>query len=136
MAIQLDIWQLVSLLLGFFTCVAGFGKLILTQIDRRLDQRFEAQDSARLESSANLRSALDAHLRDESTLIESVAELSSRLSRVEASAAASPSHEDLRKLYERINRVAEGQSRMEGMLSGISDTQRLMLSKITERGMQ
>lgn len=42
MTLQVDFWQLVGLLVAFMGCVAGFGKLLLAQVERRLDQRFSA----------------------------------------------------------------------------------------------
>lgn len=42
MSIAVDFWQLVGLLVAFMGCVAGFGKLLLAQVERRLDQRFAA----------------------------------------------------------------------------------------------
>lgn len=50
MHVQLEIWQLILLLIAFFGCVAGFGKLLLAQFERRLDDRFTAQEEKRSES--------------------------------------------------------------------------------------
>lgn len=44
MTLQVEFWQLVTLLLAFFAAVWGAGKALLTQIDKRLDLRFDAQD--------------------------------------------------------------------------------------------
>lgn len=55
MSMQLELWQLISLLLAFFSGVAGFGRIMLGQIERRLDERFEAQDSAREAGARSLR---------------------------------------------------------------------------------
>lgn len=46
MMVELELWHLISLLLAFFGCTAGFFKLLLAQIDQRLEQRFKAQDEA------------------------------------------------------------------------------------------
>ena len=43
-----DFWQLVGLLTAFFTACAGAGKLLLSQTQRHLDERFMAV-SARLD---------------------------------------------------------------------------------------
>lgn len=43
-AVQLEMWQLILLLIAFFGCVAGFGKLLLAQFESRLAERFESQD--------------------------------------------------------------------------------------------
>jgi len=47
MNIELQFWQLILLLLAFFGFVAGAGRLLLAQIDKRLDLRFELLESAR-----------------------------------------------------------------------------------------
>lgn len=54
MNIQVEFWDLVTLLLGFFGFAAAGGKLLLSQIDRRLEDRFhtmerEADDWSALE---------------------------------------------------------------------------------------
>lgn len=46
MTIQVEFWQLVGLLLSFLGFVFGAGKLLLNQIDRRLDARFQAVENA------------------------------------------------------------------------------------------
>jgi len=51
MNIEFQLWQLILLLLSFFGFVAGAGRLLLTQIDKRLDLRFELMEKARQESS-------------------------------------------------------------------------------------
>lgn len=68
MAVQLEPWQVIGLLLSFFGCMAGFGKLLLAQFDRRLDERFAAQEKSRMESQAHWDtrfSALDRASREE-----------------------------------------------------------------------
>ncbi|EOE2603239.1 TPA: hypothetical protein ACY17N_004665 [Pseudomonas aeruginosa] len=47
MNLTLEFWQLVSLLLGFLGSCAGAGKLLLGQIDQRLETRFKAMEEAR-----------------------------------------------------------------------------------------
>lgn len=47
MIVTLELWQMVTLLLAFFGCVAGFGKLLLSEFEKRQDERFEAQESSR-----------------------------------------------------------------------------------------
>lgn len=51
MTVQVEFWQLVTLLLSFFGFLFGAGKLLLSQIDRRLNDRFEAMEKARAEAA-------------------------------------------------------------------------------------
>ena len=46
MRIELEVWQLITLLLGFFGACAGAGKLLMTQMQRHLDLRFHAQEES------------------------------------------------------------------------------------------
>lgn len=44
MQIELELWHLITLLLAFFGCVGAFGKILLSQFEKRLETHFEAQD--------------------------------------------------------------------------------------------
>ncbi|MFA9951145.1 hypothetical protein ABCS64_12560 [Rhodocyclaceae bacterium Wk13] len=134
--ITVDIWQLVSLLLGFFGCVAGFGKLLLAQIDKRLDTRFEAQERARIEGSQGLRNdarraACDgarayraASIRWSLTCGESLSAMEGRLSRVESEVKHGVGQRELSDIYDRINEVAEGLSELRGESHAVGDNVR------------
>lgn len=52
MTVQFEFWHLILLLLAFFGCVAGFGRVLIEQFDKRLTERFAAQDKARTEAAA------------------------------------------------------------------------------------
>ncbi len=65
MMITLELWQLISLLLAFFGCVAGFGKVLIDQFEKRLQERFIAQDEARSEGQKSMREMFGQHLDDE-----------------------------------------------------------------------
>ena len=47
MMITLELWHLITLLLAFFGCVAGFGKILLAEFEKRQGERFEAQEESR-----------------------------------------------------------------------------------------
>lgn len=65
MTISLELWQLISLLLAFFGCVAAFGKVLLDQVEKRQAERFIAQDAARAEGQKAMRDIFDQHLNEE-----------------------------------------------------------------------
>lgn len=50
MTVQLELWHLITLLLSFFGAVGTFGSVLLAQFDKRLKERFVAQEKAREES--------------------------------------------------------------------------------------
>lgn len=65
MKIEMELWHLILLLLAFFGCVAGFSKVLLTQVETRLKERFVAQDKARQEGQKALRDAFSQHIEEE-----------------------------------------------------------------------
>jgi hypothetical protein len=59
MTTQIELWQLVLLLLAFFGGCGAAGKLLLDQIQKGLDLRFTAQDTARATAFDELSKRLD-----------------------------------------------------------------------------
>jgi len=51
MTVNVDFWNLVTLLISFFGFLFAAGKLLLAQIDRRLNDRFAAMEDAREHAS-------------------------------------------------------------------------------------
>jgi len=54
MIFQIEFTWMVGLLLMFFGAVWAFGKVLLKQIEKRLDERFATQETARVESDKRL----------------------------------------------------------------------------------
>lgn len=65
MTVQVEFWQLITLLLAFLGFLFAAGKLLLTQIDRRLNERFETIEKAREEGQASWRAIFAQHLDEE-----------------------------------------------------------------------
>lgn len=59
MKIEFEIWHLITLLVMFMGSVAGAGKLLMAQLQRHLDDRFESHDEARKENHRQLSWRLD-----------------------------------------------------------------------------
>lgn len=59
MKIEFELWHLVTLLVMFLGATAAAGKLFLGQLQRHLDDRFQAQDLARSENHQALSKRLD-----------------------------------------------------------------------------
>ncbi|OGA15870.1 MAG: hypothetical protein A3I63_01930 [Betaproteobacteria bacterium RIFCSPLOWO2_02_FULL_66_14] len=49
MNVTLELWQAILLLLAFFGCIGGFGKVLLDQFEKRLGERFDAVETSRAE---------------------------------------------------------------------------------------
>lgn len=50
MLLQIELWHLITLLLAFFSCVGVFGKVLINQFEKRLTEKFKAQETIRLQS--------------------------------------------------------------------------------------
>ena len=61
---------------------------------------------------------------------EALAAHDERLARVEAAARSHPTHDDLAKIYERINETSRLIHRVEGTVEGMDNNLRLVLSKL------
>jgi len=155
MNVQIEFWQLVTfgvgLLLSFFSAAFAAGKLLGAQWQKGLDQRFAAQDKARTEGAALLRKTLDQHLEEENKHRAQLASLErdfllwrsdlpnkhgERLSRLEAAIESVPTDEDLSKVYDSINGLAEKVNRLVGEVEGLGGTLRLILNQVIEKGMK
>ncbi len=71
-AIHIELWQLLSALgacaLLFLGFVFGAGKMLLSQIERRLDERFQAQEKERQEATKHWDArfkAMESNTREE-----------------------------------------------------------------------
>lgn len=60
MQVTLDLWHVISLAVSFFGASAAAGKLLLTQTQRHLDDRFNAQEAARLANHEQVQRRLDS----------------------------------------------------------------------------
>lgn len=60
MQITLDLWHVISLAVAFLGASAGAGKLLLTQTQRHLDDRFNAQEAARTANHDQVSRRLDS----------------------------------------------------------------------------
>lgn len=78
------------------------------------------------EQVGKLRDELDDHRSDEGR----------RLGALEVAIARAPTHQDLGALHEKMNTTSNQVNQMAGELKGISDTLRLILHQITEKGMK
>ena len=60
MHVQLELWHLITLLIMFLGASATAGKLLLTQTQRHLDDRFTAQEAARSANHEQVQRRLDS----------------------------------------------------------------------------
>ena len=60
MKIELEVWQMITLLLAFFGGCAGVGKVLLAQSQKHLDDKFKAQEKVQTGNHAQLSTRLDS----------------------------------------------------------------------------
>lgn len=53
MKLSIDFWEVISLMLSFVGLMFAAGKLLLAQIEKRLNERFESLENARRESETS-----------------------------------------------------------------------------------
>lgn len=58
MSIQFELWHLITLLLSFFACVAAFGKFLVDQFEKRMDERHK-----------NISEVLQQHMAEEERML-------------------------------------------------------------------
>jgi len=75
MNVELEFWQLVTLLLAFFGAVAAGGKILFGQFERRLGERFLSQDSALATSNKSINELLTRYVEEQGKVIDKMNEL-------------------------------------------------------------
>lgn len=156
MTVQVELWALltfgVGLLVAFFTGMAGVARYTLAQMDKRLEERFLAQQEARKEGQKRLAeqlSGIDAELgrQDQareigkrhwddrfSDLDRMVADHRERIGKLEATVDKGPTHEDLSDLHARITDLGQSVSTLAGEFKGANHTLELIHSFLLNGG--
>lgn len=109
--------KLASTALGFINFLVTLGLwLYVRSSDRheKIDQRFA-------EMEANVDARLDSN--------------GERLARLEERASRAPTHDDLGRIYERMNSIATAQAETKGALENINATMRQLVNRMIEKGM-
>lgn len=79
MTMQVDLWTLLTFLIGllitFLGCIFGFAKVLGAQIDKRLDEKFNAQEEARELGAKGLRDAIELYTAQGKRTADQVAAL-------------------------------------------------------------
>ena len=110
MTVQIEFWQLITLLLAFLSFLFAAGRLLLSQIDRRLDDRFEAIEKAREDGQASWRQTFTQHLDEERRETELMRNIEREFLRFQA---------DLPLQYVRREDYVRGQSVIEAKLDAL-----------------
>lgn len=152
MTIQIELWQVISLSLSFLACVGAFGRVLLSQAEKRLDERFLAQEKTRQEelkrvdeqlgqlsgqisNQEQARETGKQHWDDQFSEIDrKLSDHRERIGRLETAVETAPSHKHLADLHKRINGIAEDVSSLSGEFKGAKHTLELIHSFLMNGG--
>lgn len=114
----------IRLWLQVINMVGTFALGVWLYLERRNDKTNGRVDEA-VDAVAELKGEVEGRLDDHA----------SRLAGLESAVRRMPTHADLAALHEKVNSVAITSAAIAGEVRSISDTLRLIVSRITERGM-
>lgn len=72
MKVELELWHLVGLLLTFIGACWAVGLVFFAQFEKRLSERFAAQEAATSASHNDLRHSMQQHLAKENKVLDMV----------------------------------------------------------------
>lgn len=72
MKIELELWHLITLLMMLITAAWAAGRTFFAQFEKRLSERFAAQEAASAASHEALRHAMQQHLAKETRVLDMV----------------------------------------------------------------
>ena len=75
MTIELQMWQAITLMIAFFGAVAGSAKMLFSQFEKNLGERFQAQETAAATANKTIHEALSRHMAEEGKTIGKVFDL-------------------------------------------------------------
>jgi len=140
MSIQVEFWHLVGLALSLVGAWAGGAKLFFTQVDRRIDERFTAQERDRQTQYAALTALFQAHAEDEKKRLDrldgDIKSHAERMARLEQDVERMPSHDDIGRLYDKLNSVGAGLAALGGKIDGIEASIRQVVGRLIDKGMR
>lgn len=114
MTVQVELWALLTFLFGlavtFMGCIFGFAKVLGGQIDKRLDEKFEAQEEARETGAKALRETIERYTGHADRTAEQVQSLERDFLKWQA---------ELPVLYVRREDYIRGQSVIEAKLDAL-----------------
>jgi len=133
MTVSIDFWALVGFAASLIAAFVGMARWLASEYDRRQELRFSDFRLQVETADAGLSKALARHLEEEARVTLRIVDHGERLSRLEEAVRRMPSHDDFKRVYGRLDVLAEKTDRMQGQLPGITDTLRAILHHVTQR---
>lgn len=133
MSLQIDFWQLVGMLGGVmatvFAGVVGLARWLAAEYDSRQETRFADFKASCEVTDRRHADTLSRHMQDGVADVGRIADHAERLARLEEAVRRSPSHDDLKGVYQRLNDIASKTDTINGQLQWIVDNVRMILSQ-------
>lgn len=133
MALQIDFWQLASMLVGVVLSVIGsviaMARWLANEYDARQTQRMTAFEEAARAGALAHAEALRQHVSDSEDDMGRIREISEKLSRLEAEVDGHPTHADVAALYDSINKLAATVNQLVGETRLQSDLMRMLINR-------
>lgn len=137
MTLQIEFWQLVSMLSAFMAavigCVVGMARWLANEYDKRQLQRLGAFEEAAKEAARAHAEALRQHAQEGAMDTHRLAEHTEKISRLEAEIEGHPTHQDVSALYESINKLAATVNQLVGETRLQSDLMRMLINREVSR---
>ncbi len=125
----LTIVLLGALLSAFVAGLWAVGRTFLQQYGQILTTQMQAFEAREAKSTAEVTKRIDRLESDISGMAKQLGEL-------EDVSAKALTHKDLEDLYVKINATSGDVREMKGALTSINDNLRMLLSRITEKGLE
>lgn len=133
MSLQIDFWQLVGMLGGVmatvFAGVVGLARWLAAEYDNRQEARFADFKASCEVADRRQADTLSRHMADGAVDVGRIADHAERLARIEEAIRRSPSHDDLKGVYQRLNDIASKTDTINGQLQWIVDNVRMILNQ-------
>jgi archaellum component FlaC len=125
MIIELSLWQVVSAGMSLLGLFFGMAKILFIQFEKRQAELFAGMEKRDVEINERI-NALTTRLEG----------LDNGLRAMKSDATGHLRHTDLQQVYDRLNDMDGKLNKLVGQFQGNNDTLRLILGKITEKGLQ
>ena len=127
----------IALIAGVFSAFAGvlwaIGRTFLQQYGSMLADQLAAHRAGEQKAVADISSRLDRMEASHAGRLDAVDE---ELAALKTAGSRALTHADLDDLYTKVNGTSNSVHEMKGLLSNLNDNLRLILNQITQKGLQ
>jgi archaellum component FlaC len=125
MVIEFSLWQIFSGAVSLLGLFFGMAKVLFIQFEKRQAELFAGMEKRDTEINERI-----------DTLTTRLEEMDRGLRAMKSDTSRHLRYNDLQQVYDRLNDVDGKLNKLMGQFQGNNDTLRLILGKITEKGLQ